>query len=505
MVFGVSQSTISRMVNDLEEPIAAVLDCEVPELEDMITGRVVVLDGTLIPTRNRAAHRELYSSQHHESGAVVQILSNTEGRLRHVGEPIAGSIHDVTAYRETGLAAVLAEHMNEGNFVITSIVDPMLPRTFLQQRLGYVEANPGRRWTLIHENVPVWPSGVVPLVTPRVFCLGQYESCDGLPSLRRAVAAMQAKKYDVEIDERSVLITNGGLNALALVFQLLSNRGSYAIYQNTSFVSVVDSLQLYGFRTASIPPEPFAVGEMVERADAPVSLIYINSPHNPTGEVIEKATLVALMDEVRRIPAALVLDAVYDDFVFDDKRVCWPDLNGRITDDIFLVGSMSKNFGAPGLRIGWVVASPWNITRLGGMLETNCVAVSGLAQELAVELIRTGNSALCGIVNKGRQAVVDMLARVDDLSVVKPEGGTQVVARLPVEDIENFADFALTKHGLMLTTSSSYATKEAFVRVPTGANLEIMRRAIDLLRAGLQEFLSTGISVTSAHGICLRE
>lgn len=52
VVFGVSQSTISRMVNALEEPIAAVLDCEVPELVEVITGRVIIPDGTLIPTRN---------------------------------------------------------------------------------------------------------------------------------------------------------------------------------------------------------------------------------------------------------------------------------------------------------------------------------------------------------------------------------------------------------------------------------------------------------------------
>lgn len=374
--------------------------------------------------------------------------------------------------------------------MITNIVDHTRPRTFLQQRLDYVEANPGRPWTLIHENVLVWPSGAVPLMTPQVSCLGGYESCDGLPSLRRAVAAMQTKKYDTEIDENNVLITNGGLNALALVFQLLSDRGSYALYHNTSFVSIVDSLRLHGFRTASIQPEPLVVEEMVAKVDAPVSLIYINSPHNPTGEVIEGGTLAALMGHARRIPAALVLDAVYDDFVFDDKRVCWPDLNGRITDDIFLVGSMSKNFGAPGLRIGWVVASPWNITRLSGTLETNCVAVSGLTQELAVELIQSGNSVLYEAVNSGRQEVVDMLARVDGLSIAKPGGGTQVVVRVPVENIEDFADFVLVKHGLMLATSSSYATREAFARVPTGANLKVMLRAIDLLRAGLQDFLS---------------
>jgi hypothetical protein len=64
---------------------------------------VVIPDDTLIPTRNRAAHPELYSGKRRRSGAAIQILSGTDGRLYHVGEPIAGSIHDVTAFHETGL------------------------------------------------------------------------------------------------------------------------------------------------------------------------------------------------------------------------------------------------------------------------------------------------------------------------------------------------------------------------------------------------------------------
>lgn len=117
VVFGVSQSTISRAVTLLEEPIAAVLDCQVPELVEVITGRVAIPDGTLIPTGNRAAHRELYSGKRHRSGAAVQILVGTEGQLFHVGEPVAGSTHDVVAFRETGLVDVLADHLLE-NLVI---------------------------------------------------------------------------------------------------------------------------------------------------------------------------------------------------------------------------------------------------------------------------------------------------------------------------------------------------------------------------------------------------
>jgi DDE superfamily endonuclease len=63
---------------------------------------------------------ELYSGKRHRSGAAVQILSGTDGHLRHVGEPIPGSIHDIKAFRETGLADVLAEHM-DNNLVIADM------------------------------------------------------------------------------------------------------------------------------------------------------------------------------------------------------------------------------------------------------------------------------------------------------------------------------------------------------------------------------------------------
>jgi hypothetical protein len=110
-VFGVSQATISRVINAVEEPIAAVLDCEVPELAEAIDGRVVITDGTLLPTGNRAGQRELYSGKRRRSGAAIEVLCHLDGRLAHVGDPMVGSTHDLTAFRASGLADALAEHM----------------------------------------------------------------------------------------------------------------------------------------------------------------------------------------------------------------------------------------------------------------------------------------------------------------------------------------------------------------------------------------------------------
>src|SRR5512135_1110995 len=105
-VFGVSQPTVSRIVTAVEEPIAAVCDPQVPEL---LAGRAILTDGTLIPTGHRAGYRELYSGTRRPAGVAAQVLSDTEGQLPHVSEPMAGSVHEVTAFRESGLADVLAD------------------------------------------------------------------------------------------------------------------------------------------------------------------------------------------------------------------------------------------------------------------------------------------------------------------------------------------------------------------------------------------------------------
>jgi hypothetical protein len=133
-VFGVSQPTVSRVMDELTEPLLGVLDAVVPELVEVVDGQVVVLDGTLVATGNRTGRRELYSGKRHRSGVTVQVLCDLRGRLLHVGVPMPGSTHDLTAFRQTGLAAVLEEPLAEqrvfgdlgyyGDAVVTAVKKP---------------------------------------------------------------------------------------------------------------------------------------------------------------------------------------------------------------------------------------------------------------------------------------------------------------------------------------------------------------------------------------------
>jgi hypothetical protein len=81
----------------------------VPNLEEAIRGRLVLVDGTDIPTGNRAGHKDNYSGKRRRSGLNIQVAANTEGDLLGISVPLRGSVHDRKAFTESGWEDLLAE------------------------------------------------------------------------------------------------------------------------------------------------------------------------------------------------------------------------------------------------------------------------------------------------------------------------------------------------------------------------------------------------------------
>ena len=84
----VDQSTISRVISDLEEIIAEALDEFVPELPEEIEGRVAIVDGSLCPCWSWADAPELYSGKHKATGHTHQFVCDLFGRLMHISGPL---------------------------------------------------------------------------------------------------------------------------------------------------------------------------------------------------------------------------------------------------------------------------------------------------------------------------------------------------------------------------------------------------------------------------------
>ena len=77
-------------------------------MPDAVAQRVVLIDGTLVPTGNRAGQEGNYAGKHRRAGLSVQVLADLTGGLLAVSAPRPGSMHDRRAFTETGFEALLA-------------------------------------------------------------------------------------------------------------------------------------------------------------------------------------------------------------------------------------------------------------------------------------------------------------------------------------------------------------------------------------------------------------
>ncbi|MFE8599262.1 beta-methylarginine biosynthesis bifunctional aminotransferase [Archangium violaceum] len=369
------------------------------------------------------------------------------------------------------------------------IVQPGSPYTGLQQRLMYMQRSPRRAWTNVVENVPCWP--VAPghaAISPGE--LSSYPMCTGEPALIEAIIRREKRLYGLDLTEGEVLVTGGALHAVSLIFRELARPGATVLCQAPVFTSIGQMFDAYGYRTRFFGSRDgeLDADELRAMAREGATAIYVNTPNNPTGVVLSPRALQTLLEISAEYGLRLIVDMVYDSFSFDAHALTLTLLReaaerwGRV----YTVNSLSKNYGSPGLRIGWILSAPENLLPLSGLLERECVAISGVSQAQAAYLLERGNAELVEHVRQGREVLMARLARTEGLEVCRPAGGTQAFVRLPVDDVEVFGDYALSRHGLALATRSQYRGVEGpFIRFPLGAPREVAERALELLGEAL--------------------
>jgi DDE superfamily endonuclease/Helix-turn-helix of DDE superfamily endonuclease len=128
--FGVSQSTVSRIYRATLPLIEQVTCVHRPPLPEVLHGRVVLVDGTLVPVGNRRTDRDThlqnFSGKRHRAGLNVQLLADLSGCLLAVSAPTPGKTHDRAAFTAAGYDTLLADTPTLGDlgYQGTSVIRP---------------------------------------------------------------------------------------------------------------------------------------------------------------------------------------------------------------------------------------------------------------------------------------------------------------------------------------------------------------------------------------------
>ena len=195
----------------------------------------------------------------------------------------------------------------------------------------------------------------------------QYAPVEGIPGLRRAIAADNKRFYDLDVDaETQTLVVSGATEGLAATFLGLLNPGDEVIVFAPFYECYAPQIEAAGGKVVVVslaPPTWRIKAEALQAALTPrTRLMVINSPHNPLGKVMNQLELEIIAEVARVNELTVVCDEVYEHLVFDgSKHVPLMTLPGMF-ERCIRIGSAGKTFSLTGFRIGYITASESNIT-----------------------------------------------------------------------------------------------------------------------------------------------
>ena len=190
--------------------------------------------------------------------------------------------------------------------------------------------------------------------------VNQYPPGLGYPVLRNAIAAHQKRFYEIEVDpDREVLVTAGATEALAATILALVDDDDEVVTLEPFYDSYAAMIALGRgvHRTALLRAPDFQPDhdELRRTITDRTRIILINNPHNPTGSVLDRATLELIVELAHRHDAIIVTDEVYEHLVYGARHIPIASLPGAAERTV-TVSSGGKTFSLTGWKIGWLTA-----------------------------------------------------------------------------------------------------------------------------------------------------
>jgi N-succinyldiaminopimelate aminotransferase len=185
----------------------------------------------------------------------------------------------------------------------------------------------------------------------------QYAPLPGIPALRQAIATHQRLRYGIELDPGTqVQVTFGATEALASALLALLGPGDEVAMLDPSYDSYAAVVALAGGTARPIPLAPPDWRVEPEAVQAAVSdrtrVLLVNSPHNPTGRVLDASELDVLADACRRHDVIALTDEVYEHLIYDGEHIPIAMREG-MGERTISVSSLGKTHSFTGWKIGW--------------------------------------------------------------------------------------------------------------------------------------------------------
>lgn len=366
------------------------------------------------------------------------------------------------------------------------------------------------RWDIAESGIyPMSTREIIELLPPEVRAseldrlldlrLG-YSEARGSEELRALIAATYEHTSPDEL-----LVTTGAIEGNFLLFNELLAAGDRVVIVDPAYQQLHSVARAIGCNVAlwQLRAEDgfrYDLDELRRLASPGTRMIVLNTPHNPTGAMLSPADLRAIYDLAEELGA----------WVLSDEAYRWLDLPGQpplaapmrdLGPRAISTGTLSKPFGLPGLRIGWIAAPRDIVRRCWGLRDYVSLSPGKLNDALAIVAFRHRDQ----IIERTRDIVSDNLPvakrwfveNADIASWTPPRGGLLAMMRYQLDMPSlDLANRLAEEYSVMLAPGSAFGY-EGYLRIGIGNAPEVFAEGLRQTARGLRELGASGVPLGS--------
>lgn len=330
----------------------------------------------------------------------------------------------------------------------------------------------------------------------------RYTPVGGFLELKEAILKRESERVGVDFQVNQVTCSNGGKQILYNLFQVLLNEGDEVLCFSPYWLSYKTQVELAGGILVEMPLSPedhFAFDpNLLEQSITPKSKVLIlNSPCNPSGQVLSKFDLEHIAEVVKRHQLIVISDDVYWHFNYSDEPLTHLlQVDSVLANRTFIVNSVSKSYCMTGWRLGWAIGPHEVVGKmemLQGQSASNPSSITQMAAMQALNGPQNSVKEMAEVFAERQKKLMEWMGEINEkypdstLLLAIPEGAFYALIniRSRKKNHESDVDFCmalLRETGVAVTPGQVFGSAcTGFVRISFAAADEVVKGALERL------------------------
>ncbi|MCI2913917.1 aminotransferase class I/II-fold pyridoxal phosphate-dependent enzyme [Staphylococcus hominis] len=323
-----------------------------------------------------------------------------------------------------------------------------------------------------------------------------YSHNKGLTETRQAISQYFKRRYGFFYSEEEIIVTNGASEALDTSLRSIIEPGDEILIPGPIYAGYIPLVETLGGKPIYIDTthSDFKVTpELIEAYFTDqTKAILLNYPTNPTGVILERSDVEALVHYLKTKEIFIISDEIYAENTFTGTHTSFAEYE-EIRDQLLLIGGLSKSHSATGIRIGFLIGPEYLIEKLTFMHAYNCICANVPAQIACIAALNEGLEApkyMNEAYIERRDYLKAKLLSLGFELEAQPEGAFYIfpsIKRFTNNDFDFCVNVLEEAHVAMVPGSSFTDIGKGYIRISYAYEMNVLKEGIRRLELYLKE------------------